>query len=578
MARALRRRRLDLAVCVLGGARRRPSPALLERLTGVADEVLVGLPDATPAEVARAARGTTIVTVQGATTEARRSELQARCSADWVLHLDADEFPSDALFDEPAWLQADGPGFATPRRWLCDPQRWLNDWPWWPDAEPRLLRRTTSPTELGATPLPILDAGLWVTTLLDQTLDERERRALQRDVVELGGPTTLRTPEVLRLLPERLPTARTAPIPAGERRAVEALLDGRRPRSPFGRRWTGQANAAAPWLHGEPGTPGAEVAVEVLDPSWHPRLHQQGRLLIALTNRGTTPWSSAGPDDAPRHLASYHWHLSDGRVVEGVRTDLPGTIAPGDRVVVELRVEPPPVAGPATLQIRVVQERVRWLDGEARHDVQVGASAPLPTARLVRPGGGTIPRVIHRIWLGGGAMPEQYVEYGRTWERLHPGWTMRLWTDDDAPMPAGIERARALSERADLVRYEVLRQHGGVYVDTDIECRRPIDDLLDGVVAFSAYEEPGRLCNALMGAVPGHPAMARLCELAAVTVGHGAYPQATATTFSTFVLERFDDVTLFAPDRFYSELWDGRVTTTDEPPHAIHHWAKSWHA
>ena len=50
-------------------------------------------------------------------------------------------------------------------------------------------------------------------------------------------------------------------------------------------------------------------------------------------------------------------------------------------------------------------------------------------------------------------------------------------------MPAvpAADPARNLAERADVLRYEILRRHGGVYVDVDVECLRPLDDLLTGV-------------------------------------------------------------------------------------------------
>ena len=48
----------------------------------------------------------------------------------------------------------------------------------------------------------------------------------------------------------------------------------------------------------------------------------------------------------------------------------------------------------------------------------------------------------------------------------------------------------------------LLAQHGGVYVDTDVECRKPLDELLTGVEAFAALELPGRLGTAVIGSVP----------------------------------------------------------------------------
>ena len=104
-------------------------------------------------------------------------------------------------------------------------------------------------------------------------------------------------------------------------------------------------------------------------------------------------------------------------------------------------------------------------------------------------------------------MPAAQVAFGREFERLHPDWETRLWTDadlDELEVTEGERaRARSASELSNLVRYEVLRRHGGVYLDTDVEGRRPFDDLLAGVRAFAALELPGRVGTAVLGACRG---------------------------------------------------------------------------
>ncbi len=65
---------------------------------------------------------------------------------------------------------------------------------------------------------------------------------------------------------------------------------------------------------------------------------------------------------------------------------------------------------------------------------------------------------------------------------------MRLWTDANlAELDIASrerERARTFAELSNLVRYEVLHRFGGVYVDTDVECRGPL---------AAYYEESMRL-------------------------------------------------------------------------------------
>lgn len=192
-----------------------------------------------------------------------------------------------------------------------------------------------------------------------------------------------------------------------------------------------------------------------------------------------------------------------------------------------------------------------------------------------------IPKVIHRIWLGPDPLPEELERYGETWAHHHPGWEMRLWTDDHLPELVNrdvLDSGRNHSERSNVIRYELLHGQGGLYVDTDVECLRPIDPLVEGLDAFAAYTVPGRVGSAVVGAVPGHPAMARAVELVGARVGTGKQTNATGPGFLTEVLAGFPDVTVFGPETFYPYSWKERHRAGEEFPdaYAVHHWAKTW--
>lgn len=130
-----------------------------------------------------------------------------------------------------------------------------------------------------------------------------------------------------------------------------------------------------------------------------------------------------------------------------------------------------------------------------------------------------IPRIIHRIWFGP-PMPALFEEFASTWAELHPAWEMRLWTEENLfPLQNWdlFENAGTISPgfegqlRSDIARYEILLKFGGVYVDVDYECYKPIDPLLEGVDCFLAWEIQGAVVNnAIMGAIPNHPFLADL--------------------------------------------------------------------
>lgn len=137
-----------------------------------------------------------------------------------------------------------------------------------------------------------------------------------------------------------------------------------------------------------------------------------------------------------------------------------------------------------------------------------------------------IPKILHRIWLENPAgappdpMPQEFEEYGRAWERLHPGWQIHAWRDyTSLPTLANqdlFDRAKEVCPKdwkrfqSDLLRLELLYQYGGVYVDTDVEPLKCFNDLLDheALVAYSPHRDPSNrrlLTQAVLASAPGHP-------------------------------------------------------------------------
>ena len=148
---------------------------------------------------------------------------------------------------------------------------------------------------------------------------------------------------------------------------------------------------------------------------------------------------------------------------------------------------------------------MRWLDPEPRVEVVVtdtrrrGCAAHAlarARARLRRSARqGRSPGCSTGCGSGDAPLPETARAYEETWREHHPCWEFRLWGDEEARrlVPARALRAcRSRSEQSNLLRYEVLRRFGGLYVDTDVECRRPLDPLLEGVDSLAGYLTPGR--------------------------------------------------------------------------------------
>jgi hypothetical protein len=292
------------------------------------------------------------------------------------------------------------------------------------------------------------------------------------------------------------------------------------------------------------------VSVRLLEPDLRMYAGERRGLLVEVTNTGSERWPG-GLDAEPRIRLSCRLN---GR--EGPRSPLPAPVEPGESALAPMTVIAPGQPGRHALELDLVHEDVRWLGVGARAELEVVArgeterALPGPVARRV--GRRRIPRIVHRVWLGATPLPDEQQAFGASWEAHHPRWEHQLWRDDDLTEleldTAALERAPDAAARSDIIRHHVLARHGGVYVDTDVECLRPLDSLLRGVSAFAGFGLPGLVETSVLGAVPGHPAFRRTAELSLAVAGtRSPY---TGPPFLTHVLWAFPEVTVFSREYF----------------------------
>jgi len=117
-----------------------------------------------------------------------------------------------------------------------------------------------------------------------------------------------------------------------------------------------------------------------------------------------------------------------------------------------------------------------------------------------------IPKIIHQIWLGPLEPPTEVMQ---TWKELHPEWKYLLWSEKNLPQlknQEAFDKSKAFTQKADILRYELLYQYGGIFVDADEYCIKPIDSLFEKIHqqkcdCFAVYERgnSGLIANGIMG-------------------------------------------------------------------------------
>jgi mannosyltransferase OCH1-like enzyme len=208
-----------------------------------------------------------------------------------------------------------------------------------------------------------------------------------------------------------------------------------------------------------------------------------------------------------------------------------------------------------------------------------------------------IPKIIHQIWLGG-PVPEEFESLMASWKVMHPDWIYLLWTDENVDVltlknDSLFQAARNYGQKADIVRYELLNQFGGLYVDVDFRCLKRFDifhqcyDFYIGIANTGTAD----LGIGLIGSIPGHPILNEVIGSMKESIPLRSPDDVLLTTGNVHFMQAFMKVAPDCPGRiitlpcsyFYPlpnkkrflPRWQQDAYIKPES-HAIHYWACSW--
>ena len=361
---------------------------LLRGVRQFADEVVIGVDtggtDGTERICARYADRLFCLEPIG-TSERAVAWLNEQCTGDWILRLDDDELPSEGLVRALSGLLADREytHYWLPRRWVIgrDQPRWIMQHPWWPDWQLRLFRNIRSlltyPGHLHSECL-VAGASGYATegALYHYTLichDEGRRRERMRQYEQISPYNSL----AHYYFPGE-GTVATRPIPPGDgpfrgdSRSVRRAIDyrrfwSRRGPSSFPPPYVSLAEIDA--ARREAGDYPPELFSASIDAIDCPERTQPGRLFpvqLRLRNDSRFIWHSVGLG-SPTITLSYHLLDRDGNPYEfeGVRTNLPLSVRPGQAITVIAQVTAPWEEGEYVIRWDPVIENVAWFSTQA---------------------------------------------------------------------------------------------------------------------------------------------------------------------------------------------------------------------
>lgn len=210
----------------------------------------------------------------------------------------------------------------------------------------------------------------------------------------------------------------------------------------------------------------------------------------------------------------------------------------------------------------------------------------------------SIPKIIHYCWFGGNEIPEHDRKCIESWKKYCPDYEIIQWNEQNydvtqIPYMQEAYEAGRWAFVSDYARLDILYQYGGIYLDTDVELVRSLDDLL-GQEGFAGIEK-GTDYLALglgFGAIKGHQLLKELCDVYQSrhfvdNVGkvdltpnpqimteylRNKYPGRLTGN----MIEEIDGFFIYPSDYFCPQDYEtGKIKMT-ENTYSIHHYHASW--
>lgn len=119
-----------------------------------------------------------------------------------------------------------------------------------------------------------------------------------------------------------------------------------------------------------------------------------------------------------------------------------------------------------------------------------------------------IPKIIHYCWFGRSEKPEIVKKCIQSWKNILTDYEIIEWNEDNFDINSNKYVKEAYENKkyafvSDYVRVKVLYNMGGIYLDTDVEVYKSLDEFLEEE-SFWGFEEKNYIATSTIGARSGN--------------------------------------------------------------------------
>lgn len=207
-----------------------------------------------------------------------------------------------------------------------------------------------------------------------------------------------------------------------------------------------------------------------------------------------------------------------------------------------------------------------------------------------------IPKIIHYIWVGGKPLTKLAEKCIKSWKKYCPDYEIKRWDESNFNINENEYCKEAYEAKkwafvSDYIRVKVLSEYGGIYMDTDVEVIKSLDEFLDNP-AFSGFENDTMISTGIMACEKGNKWMKEILSYYDdahflnkdgtfdLTTNIVTITNTTKKMFSNIKLDNtyqaFEDVVFYTKDYFCPIDYDTKDLNKTANTHTIHWFAGSW--
>ncbi len=204
-----------------------------------------------------------------------------------------------------------------------------------------------------------------------------------------------------------------------------------------------------------------------------------------------------------------------------------------------------------------------------------------------------IPKTIHFCWFGGKPLPDLAQKCIASWKKFCPDYEIKEWNENNFDIDTYPYAREAYDHKkfafvTDVVRLYALYHYGGIYMDTDVELVKNIDDFLQ-YEGFSGFESPTKIPTGLMASIKNHPLVREWLEeynglhfikedgtfdlttnvirITNTCLKHGFIPNGELQAVDKF---------MFFPTEYFCPIHFSEEINLTKNTYSIHHFEASW--